>query len=214
MRLVELNPDQVDRFPTQFSGGQRQRIAIARALAVRPKLILLDEPVSALDVSIQAGVINLLEDLQAKLGVAYLFVAHNLSVIRHISTRVAVMYLGRIVESGPTRDVFKHPLHPYTKALLSAVPAPDPKVERTRERIVLQGDVPGPTQRIEGCAFASRCPLYQQLTPEQQAVCDTKRPRMRQMRAEEAGDGDRKVACHFADSTAARHDTEVLEANL
>lgn len=176
MELVGLNPDYVDRFPAQFSGGQRQRISIARALATDPKVLLLDEPIASLDVSIQAGIINLLEDLQAKLKISYLFVAHDLAVIRHISDRVAVMYLGQVVELGETEDVFTHPRHPYTQALLSAIPVPDPVVERTRQRIILKGDLPSPSEKHPGCRFASRCPIKLRLTPEQQKMCETKRP--------------------------------------
>ena len=176
MELVGLNPDYVDRFPAQFSGGQRQRISIARALATDPKVLLLDEPIASLVVSIQAGIINLLEDLQAKLKISYLFVAHDLAVIRHISDRVAVMYLGQVVELGETEDVFTHPRHPYTQALLSAIPVPDPVVERTRQRIILKGDLPSPSEKHPGCRFASRCPVKLRLTPEQQKMCETKRP--------------------------------------
>jgi oligopeptide transport system ATP-binding protein len=191
LRLVGLNPDFVNRYPHEFSGGQRQRIGIARALAPNPDLIICDEPISSLDVSIQAQVVNLLEELQDRLGLTYIFIAHDLSMVRHISDRIAVMYLGKIMEIADRNEIYLNSIHPYTQALMSAVPVPDPDVVEQRKRIILKGDLPNPANPPVGCNFNTRCPAAQD-------ICFEVDPEFRNVKGTSNGRGH-WVACHFAE---------------
>lgn len=189
LELVGLRPEYTRRFPHEFSGGQRQRIGIARALALNPRLVVCDEPIAALDVSIQAQIVNLLKHLQEEMGLTYLFISHDLAMVKYLSTRVAVMYLGHLMELAPSEDLYEHPLHPYTQGLLSAIPIPDPEIEQKRTRILLTGEVPSPINPPKGCVFCTRCPLAKK-------KCFEKRPKLREVSP------NHFAACHLLDSSS------------